>query len=521
MRFLFLLLIISLTASLNGQSTYLVHKVPVKDLRFEHQTYSGYWGTALHMPEQAEPFIAMNIEWRSTHPIPASAVRIKYQRNDSFSPWLALSQDEHTGDGESRFFTNMVFLEPDTRLFHIRVDVDAPWDQQFIDTLIIHLFDPGPTTGVDLTPPEPVLRNEACDCPPPILVDRSQWCPDGSCLPHPSPEPVFPSHLIIHHSAGSNSSSDWAAVVRSIWNFHVNGNGWSDIGYNWLVDPNGEVYIGRGDNILGAHYCGKNSNTLGTCVMGDFTNVEPTIAAISSLSDLYAWKACAEEIDPLGSSFHPASGGVIPNVSGHRQSCNTSCPGDAFFPMLPQVREQIAGVINMCNCDLSEPQGLKVESLADRVRLTWDLVVGASSYLLERKGPNDMDFVLLANVGNTVYLDLAVQPGQSYVYRVRADDGSCSSNPSEQVAINVADEWFFIMPTLVTNQVEVHIRNGTADPVQMTMTGMDGRQVWAGEFGKSTVDFFEVIPMSAFPTGGYILHVKQGAVAKTVQIMKI
>ncbi|MCF8239371.1 MAG: N-acetylmuramoyl-L-alanine amidase [Saprospiraceae bacterium] len=521
MRLLFFLLIFSLAGSLAGQSTYVVRDAPMLDMHLGNRGQISYSGTVLDLPFHADPFIAMNIEWRSTTPIPPASVRMQYQKNDSSSPWLSLSQDEHVGNGATRFFTNMVFLEPDTRALFLRVDVDAPWDQQLIDTLIVHLFDPGPTTDVDHTPQVPSLRNDECTCPPPTLVDRSQWCPDGTCFPHPSPEPVFPTHLIIHHSAGSNNSSDWAAVVRSIWNFHVNGNGWSDIGYNWLVDPNGQVYIGRGDDILGAHFCGKNSNTLGTCVMGDFTAVQPTPTALTALSDLYAWKACVENIDPLGSAWHPASGAVIPNVSGHRQSCNTSCPGDAFFPMLPQVREQIAGVIHMCNCDLSAPEGLKVESLADRVHLTWEPVGGASSYLLERKGPNDADFTLLAKVGNTIYQDLTVQAGLTYAYRVRADDGNCSSDPSDQIAIDVADEWFFIQPTLVTNHVEVHIRNGTAEPVQMTMTGMDGRQVWAGEFGKSTVEFVQSVQMASFPAGVYILQVKQGAVKKTVRLTKM
>lgn len=505
-----------------GQSSYTRLHVPVKDMQLDNPEQVSYWGTATELPVGAVPFIAMNLEWRSSGPIPADVVRLWIRDDKSVDKWSVIQPDEHTGNGETRFFSTMHFLAPESRLFFIRVDVDRPWNEVFQDTLIVHLFDPGPTSPASSSSNEPAfIRGEECTCPPPVLSDRSQWCPDGTCLPHPAPEPVFPSHLIIHHSAGSNFSSDWAAVVRSIWNFHVNGNGWSDIGYNWLVDPNGVVYIGRGDNILGAHFCGKNTNTLGTCMMGDFTSVTPTANALASLADLYAWKACTEDIDPLGSSFHPASGGIIPNVSGHRQSCNTSCPGDAFFPLLPEVREQIAEVIQQCDCDFSVPEGLVGEVMASQVRLTWGAVAGATGYLLERKGPDDVDFNLLANVGNTVYLDLTVQPGQTYAYRVRANDGICISNPSGQVAVEVSDDWFLIQPTLVTHQVNVNIRNRSAFPVQMGIYSVDGRQVWAGEFGKSSIDFFHAIAMTDFPAGVYILVVQNGDIQKTVRLVKM
>lgn len=515
---LFLLLLLSFTGW--SQTAWQVHDLqwdtfPGQDAKAVEQVT-----TWINLPA-SQPFLAINLEVIPMAAVQEMAVQVEYQ-TDRDALWQALPWDEHVQHDPSRWLTSLAFLDPGHDRIRFRLTAGQGRADHSWRSIRLHTFDPGPTGLPDRNgDPISVLRSDQCSCAPPALVDRAQWCPDGSCFPHPSPEPVFPTHLIIHHSAGSNSSSDWAAVVRSIWNFHVNVNGWSDIGYNWLIDPDGQIYIGRGDDILGAHFCGKNSNTLGTCVMGDFTQVQPKPAAIDALSHLYAWKACVEEIDPLGSSWHPASGAVIPNVSGHRQSCQTSCPGDAFFPILPQVRNQIAEVIIECDCDVLPPTQLTVQAQTDQVSLQWEAVPGATGYRLERKGPIDADFALLAQVGNTVYLDQNVEPGQTYRYRVRAFDGVCTSNPSDPVAIVVPTEWLVIRPTLVTDQVEVSIRNLTADPVSMTLYAVNGQIVWAGEFGKSAVDFDQVIPMAAMPAGLYVLRVRHGHEIRTLRLTKM
>ena len=129
-------------------------------------------------------------------------------------------------------------------------------------------------------------------------------------------------------------------------------NGWNDIGYNWLIDPNGVIYQGRGDNVRGAHFCGNNTGTMGVCVMGDFTVVLPLPDAVSSLQDLLAWKICDADVTADGSTFHSSSGQTLNHISGHRQGCATACPGDTFFPTLPAVRDSVKWMIDN-GCDTS------------------------------------------------------------------------------------------------------------------------------------------------------------------------
>jgi hypothetical protein len=177
----------------------------------------------------------------------------------------------------------------------------------------------------------------------PEVIRRTDWCPNGDCPEHPDPAFAPVTHLVIHHSAGTNEANDWAAIVRAIWDLHVNGNGWSDIGYNWLIDPEGRVYEGRSNDAIGAHFCAKNTGTVGICVMGNFTNEAPKGAAVESLVDLLSWKACAYDIDPLGEAYHASSAEILPDIIGHRDGCSTACPGDMFYPLLPAVRDAVSG----------------------------------------------------------------------------------------------------------------------------------------------------------------------------------
>jgi hypothetical protein len=63
-------------------------------------------------------------------------------------------------------------------------------------------------------------------------------------LPEPA-EIAKPTMITIHHTATPNDplSSDWHRV-RSIWYYHTMTHGWGDIGYHFLIDPNGVIYLG-------------------------------------------------------------------------------------------------------------------------------------------------------------------------------------------------------------------------------------------------------------------------------------
>lgn len=55
----------------------------------------------------------------------------------------------------------------------------------------------------------------------------------------------------------------------------MNTRGWDDIGYNFLVGGDGNVYEGRDWDRLGAHTLGYNVRSIGIAFIGTFIEVKP------------------------------------------------------------------------------------------------------------------------------------------------------------------------------------------------------------------------------------------------------
>ena len=247
-------------------------------------------------------------------------VRVRTSFDGSeWSAWRELSTDAEEG--------TLVWFDSPAR----RVEVQGAGDVKLL------LIDPG------VTPRAVVAEGD------PAIVGRAQWCPAPFVCPaNASPSRTTPTHLIVHHTAGSNTPTDWAAVMRAIWELHVKGNGWADIGYNFLIDPNGVAYEGRGDGILGAHFSGVNTGTSGFSMMGTYTDRAPSNAALTKLRELLVWQAAKYNLDPLGQARHAASGLELNVISGHRDaglspqaSGTTECPGVALYPLLPRLRDEV------------------------------------------------------------------------------------------------------------------------------------------------------------------------------------
>ena len=215
----------------------------------------------------------------------------------------------------------------------------------------------------------PLPRTHA---PAPPIVPRAAWGA-SRCKPRTTPSFGRIQVAFVHHTVSLNSYSraQSAAVVLGVCLFHRNGNGWNDIGYNFLVDRFGRVFEGRAGGIdqpvLGAQAGGFNAGSTGVSVIGDFSRSRPPAAAMSSLARLLAWKLPLHGVPVLGRTTVVSAGGPstayragtevpLQRISGHRDADLTACPGAALFRALPSLRRRVAalaGPVSSLSMDLS------------------------------------------------------------------------------------------------------------------------------------------------------------------------
>ena len=97
-----------------------------------------------------------------------------------------------------------------------------------------------------------------------------------------------PEYIIVHHTGGTDAnpladtSNQTAAIIKS-WHLQ---KGWSDIGYNWVIEKDGKIVQGRPENVEGAHTVGYNSKSIGICLCGNFDLTFPTKEQEKSLVTL-------------------------------------------------------------------------------------------------------------------------------------------------------------------------------------------------------------------------------------------
>lgn len=139
--------------------------------------------------------------------------------------------------------------------------------------------------------------------------------------------------IIIHCSDTTDSGTkSWDAIRK----YHIETNGWKDIGYHYGIEyisdiKSGyhlELFKGRDDSLIGSHCEGHNSDSLGICVVGEFDSLTPSEEQYKFLA-----KLCKDLIDKYKLS--------IRDIYFHRDfNKGKSCPGTKFD------KKKLIGIIN-------------------------------------------------------------------------------------------------------------------------------------------------------------------------------
>jgi hypothetical protein len=232
-----------------------------------------------------------------------------------------------------------------------------------VKDLVLALIDPGPTppsaTAAGRTTHPAQLnkphKHKPKAAPRPRIKSRDAW---GANEKWRNGGPWFNrtiKQVHVHHTATGNDyrRRDVPALLRGIYRYHTHNLGWSDIGYNFVVDRFGRIWQGRaggiGRPVRGAHTLGFNHASAGVAVLGTFTEDAPRSEVLTAIVRLAAWRLDHYDRRPAGrvkvrsegsDKFAAGEKVRLPVIDGHRDTNDTECPGQLLYDKLPSIRKR-------------------------------------------------------------------------------------------------------------------------------------------------------------------------------------
>ncbi len=212
--------------------------------------------------------------------------------------------------------------------------------------------DPG-TTEPGTTDPgtteEGVLTGTPADVTPkPKIFSRAQWGADERMRDKPSLNYYEVHAGFVHHTVNANgyTRKQVPSLIRGIYAYHTQSKGWSDIGYNFVVDRFGRIWEGRYGGVdrpvVGAHTLGYNEYSFAASALGNFDVARPSAAMLDAYGRLFAWKLSLHGIDAASSS-QSVGGRTFKAINGHRDAGQTACPGRYLYAKVGTIRSKAAG----------------------------------------------------------------------------------------------------------------------------------------------------------------------------------
>ncbi len=281
--------------------------------------------------------------------------RVK-QNNTNWSEWYSSDFETPPQYNKHGYYWSELLFTPDATPYdQIEINITTPQNTNIklleIDVMNIE----GEKEAVEYK-----SDTKLNGCPPlPYVIPRSIWLEPYYGTQSYTPTIIYPTHVVMHHGASPDTYTDAAAVVRSYWNYHVNTLGWSDIGYNYLIDKYGNIYQGRknsdiaGQDVRGAHAGASNDESIGVNFLGNADVTTPTSVQLNSLYDFLGWWFDTRGYDPTTSApITLQSGGteVRNRICGHKDVNvgGTSCPGTVMYSLLPTMITSTKAVIDAC-----------------------------------------------------------------------------------------------------------------------------------------------------------------------------
>ena len=326
------------------------------------------------------PFSLVGVTWEADPAVGELESWVRTRTDGTWSAWQPLggTGDEQPDAGTtdtaaaSRSGTSPLWVGPSDGV-QVRVDVLSGADPR---GLRLSLVDPGESPA-DETVSASLTTSAAGTAP--AIRSRADWGADESLRKGTPSYASSVRAVTIHHTASTNdySAADVPRLLRGFYAYHVKGNGWSDLGYNFLVDRFGRIWEGRAGGVtravIGSHAGGFNTGTIGISMIGTYDAVAPSPEMREAVAQLIAWRLGLAGVDPQGtvrltsggSTRFPAGTAVtLPTVFGHKQVSTTACPGALGYAALPGLRERAAALKGGASAHTPAPSSLELAAPA-------------------------------------------------------------------------------------------------------------------------------------------------------------
>jgi hypothetical protein len=351
--------------------------------------------------QETAEFSTLGVTWAPDAAVGEVVVQARTRTGGRWTGWIELEEEAaSSGNGASdagpraRAGTEPAWVG-DSDGVEVWVEVRsgrAPSDVR------LTLVDPGTSTADDVSGPVLGGSMATAATDQPQILSRAQWGADESIR---SDDPSYSKTIqgvTVHHTASSNdyAPEQVPGILRGFYAYHVKSRGWSDIGYNVLVDKFGTAWEGRAGGlerpVIGAHAGGFNTDTAGVSMIGTYESEAPSGAMLETVAQVAAWKLSTYHRDPLGtvtltsrgsSTYEEGREVTLPRIFGHRDVSSTACPGAQGVAALPGLRERVAELVAAAPASPPpDPSGDFEEAEAERpgVRLTgWAIDPDASA----------------------------------------------------------------------------------------------------------------------------------------------
>jgi len=280
---------------------------------------------------------------------------------ETWSPWTVVPYDaEHGPDpGSDEALHQRPGTDPVVVGAVDQVQVRVRTSSGVPDDVRLAVVEPGQAAATEVEEPaidtatldgeaEPTgllsgLRLRAVITSKPQIFSRAQWGADES-LRDASSLHYYEVHAgFVHHTVNANdyTRDEVPGIIRSIYAYHTQSKGWSDIGYNFLVDRFGRIWEGRYGGVdrpvVGAHTLNYNDYSFAMSAIGNYEIGQPSAAVLDAYGRLFAWKLSLHGVD-AGSTRQKVGSDYFQAINGHRDAGETACPGKYLYAKLPTIR---------------------------------------------------------------------------------------------------------------------------------------------------------------------------------------